>query len=113
MEDSGLSGTAGTAGEGVAASLPKWTQRMTMHLNGGGFSVLAYDVLADGKRTGITHTIHTNGSPKYLVDSDTFNCPPDTFDALATKRKGLTDWLNAHRAVSAETSGPAEAGEAL
>lgn len=76
---------------------PKFTQRMTMHLNGGSeFSELQFDVFADGEPTGIRHFRETNGSPKYLITRDIFVCGEDTFDVMATKGVGLQEWLLAH-----------------
>ena len=78
----------------------KFTQTMTMHLNGGRkFSQLHYKVLCDGKETDITRHTATSGSPKYLKTSDVFKCGDDEFDMLATKGKGLMAWLEAHVAA--------------
>jgi hypothetical protein len=74
----------------------KWTQNMAMHLNGGSkFSVLTYDLFADGKPTGITRHTRTSGSPKYLKTADELHCGQQTFDILGTHGKGMMDWLNA------------------
>lgn len=76
---------------------PKLTKRMTMHLNGGNkFSELHYEVLADGKLTGITQHRRTNGSPKYLITDDIWRCGDDEFDARAVNNVGLLDWIKAH-----------------
>jgi hypothetical protein len=73
----------------------KFTQRMQMHLNGGSdYSVLCYEVLRDGKPTGITRNRATNGSPQYLLTSDVFQCGKDEFDVL--KGGNLQEWLEAH-----------------
>lgn len=75
-----------------------WTQKMTMHLNGGReFSTLAYDVFVDGQPTNIVHVIQTNGSPKYLKTSDVLRCGQEEFDILATHGVGMKEWLEAHR----------------
>lgn len=78
--------------------MPELRQRMTMHLNGGRtYSVLQYEILADGKPTGIQRVRRTNGSPKYLIEVDTFvDANGEEFDVLATKGVGMTAWLEAH-----------------
>ena len=75
-----------------------FTQKLTMHLNGGSeFSVLVHDVLKDGKPTGITRQKRTNGSPQYLITLDVFSASDGSeFDVLATKGVGLIAWLEAH-----------------
>jgi hypothetical protein len=75
----------------------KFTQHMTMHLNGGSkFSELHYRVHADGVATNIYRFKRTDGSPKYLITDDVFVCGDDRFDVLASEGVGLTDWLEAH-----------------
>lgn len=77
----------------------KFTQNMTMHLNGGNeFSELHYKVLLDGKDTGITRHTRTNGSPKYKIIADEFHAGEDTFDVMETHGKGMKEWLEAHAA---------------
>lgn len=77
----------------------KWTQSMTMHLNGGSkFSSLIYKVLCDGKPTNIQRARETNGSPQYLITADEFLCGGDVYDMLARKGEGLEEWLEAHHA---------------
>lgn len=74
---------------------PKFTQRMMMHLNGGSnYSFMNFEVLRDGKRTEITRCRTTNGSPKYEITSDKFQCGKDEFDVL--KDSNLQEWLRAH-----------------
>lgn len=73
---------------------PVLTQSMTLHLNGGPkYSELHYEILADGKPTGITRHKSTNGRPKYLITADQFRFGDETFDVLATKGVGMSDWL--------------------
>lgn len=74
----------------------KFTQSMSMHMNGDKFSVLQYTVLCDGEKTRIMRSTRTNGRPQYLKTSDVFVCDGDEFDVLASKGKGLIGWLNAH-----------------
>jgi hypothetical protein len=81
----------------------KFTQRMTMHLNGGDkFSELRYDILADGKPTNLKRVTRTNGRPKYLKTQDVIwdttkpDDPAAAFDVLATKGVGLQEWLEAN-----------------
>lgn len=62
----------------------KFTQQMTMHLQGEGFSSLQYDVLADGQPTGIVHLIRTSGSPRYETEADEFHFGEETLDRLKT-----------------------------
>lgn len=82
----------------------KWTQTMTMHLNGGSkFSSLVYKILCDGKETNIQRATATNGSPRYLKTADEFLCGDDVYDMLARKGEGLEEWLEAHH--------PAEVGK--
>jgi len=78
----------------------KFTQRMTMHLNGGSkFSELRYEILADDKPTTLKRTTRTSGSPKYLKTQDVIwdtrdpDAPEAIFDVLATKGVGMTEWL--------------------
>jgi hypothetical protein len=69
-------------------------QRMTMHLNGGSeFSQLHYEVLADGKPTGITRVTITDGSPRYKKTKDEFISGDESFDVMETKGVGLKEWL--------------------
>jgi hypothetical protein len=84
---------------------PKLTKRMKMHLNGSGFSILSYDVLADGKPTGITHHRKTNGRPEYLITEDVWQFKDEVFDAIAAKGLGLIDWIKARVAESASANG--------
>lgn len=78
---------------------PKFTQQMTMHLNGGShYSELHYHVSADGVETDIYRFKRTDGSPKYLITQDIFVCGDDQFDCLAARGQGLMDWLEAHAA---------------
>jgi hypothetical protein len=76
---------------------PRFTEKMTAHLNGGSkFSELHYRVYADGVETKITHGRRTDGSPRYLITSDVFSCGDETFDNLAARGVGLKEWLVAH-----------------
>lgn len=77
----------------------KFTETMTMHLNGGSlFSELHFRVLGDGRELPITHHRRTDGRPKYLVTDDVFRCTKcgAEFDVRATRRVGLMDWLIEH-----------------
>lgn len=75
----------------------KFTQQLTMHLNGGSdYSVLQFAVLADGKPTQIQHVQRTDGRPRYTIVVDVFSCGGDEFDVLATRRIGLMQWLIDH-----------------
>jgi len=77
----------------------KFTENLTMHLNGGSkFSELHYRVMGDGRELAITHHRRTGGRPKYLITDDVFHCKAcgADFDALASKRVGLLDWLAEH-----------------
>ena len=78
--------------------MPKFTQRMTMHLNGGNdFSALTYEVMKDGHPAGIARQTRTNGSPEYLKTVDVFVAADGSeFDVLATKGEGLMGWLESH-----------------
>lgn len=79
------------------AEKPKFTQRMTTHLNGGSkFSELRYSVFRDGEPTAVRRVTRTNGSPKYLKTQDVFLLGEEVFDVLATKGAGLEEWLTAH-----------------
>ena len=77
---------------------PVFTQTLNCHMNGGRkFTVLIYDVLADGVRTGITRTKETAGAPRFALKTDVFVTHEGArFDVLATRGKGLLDWLRAH-----------------
>jgi hypothetical protein len=74
----------------------EFTQRITGHVDGAGFSRLTFRVLADGKPTAIMHWKMTDGRPYYRLTGDEFRCGKDTFDALQTKNAGLRAWLEAH-----------------
>lgn len=76
----------------------KFTEQMTMHLNGGSeFSELRYRVYGDGRELPITHARRTDGSPKYLITDDMFRCTCGAeFDRLAAKGVGLVAWLTQH-----------------
>ena len=59
------------------------TQIMTLHLNGGpDFSELHYDILANGKKTGVTRHKRTSGSPRYRITADEFHHGEDMFDFI-------------------------------
>ena len=75
--------------------MPVWTQSLKMHLNGGTkFSSIVYNILADGKPTGITRTKRTSGSPKYLIELDRFESSNGyEFDMMKTMGVGLMAWL--------------------
>lgn len=74
---------------------PVFTQRMTLHLNGGEtFSELHYEVLRDNKPCGITRHTRTDGSPRYIKTADEMHCGEETFDILKTKGVGMNDWLD-------------------
>lgn len=77
----------------------KFTETMTMHLNGGSkFSELHYRVSGDGRELPIMHYRRTDGSPKYLITDDVFHCTAcgADFDGIATRRVGLMAWLIQH-----------------
>jgi hypothetical protein len=87
----------------------KFTQKMTMHLNGGKkFSELRYDIFVDGKPTKFKRVTRTNGSPKYIKNQDVIydSTKPDdetsAFDILGTRGVGLQDWLIANVKVEEE-----------
>ncbi len=74
-----------------------YTQKMTMHLNGGNtFSELHYSILADGVETGITRHTRTYGSPHYLKIADELHAGEDTFDVLANRAVGMIAWIESH-----------------
>jgi hypothetical protein len=76
---------------------PKFTQSMTMHLNGGkSYSELHFRVYVDGCETPITRHKRTNGSPRYLITDDNFVCGEDRFDNFVARGVGLREWLIAH-----------------
>lgn len=78
----------------------KWTQGMTLHLNGGSeFSELHYSIKYDGQEIGIRRT-RTNGRPRYLKTIDVIQIGNDEFDVLATKGVGMAEWLDAHKPVA-------------
>jgi hypothetical protein len=72
-----------------------FTQRMTMHINGGSqFSELHYEIMADGMLCGITRHTRTTGRPKYTKIADEFHAGDKTFDLLKTRGVGMQEWLN-------------------
>lgn len=83
----------------------KFTQSMTMHLNGGSkFSQLHYKILADGKETGITRHTATNGSPQYLTTADELHFGSETFDVMETRGVGMMEWIETHAKPLAEVA---------
>lgn len=75
--------------------MPKLTLQMTLHLNGGNkFSELHYKILADGKETGITKHVRTNGKPKYIVTNSEFHFNDEVFD-LMKEPAGAIEWIEA------------------
>ena len=94
---------------------PKFTQSMTMHLNGGNkFSELHYDVERDGAPTKIKRYTRTSGRPRYVKTDDFFACGDARFDILETKGVGMAAWLAEHSAPSSvsETATPQESADA-
>lgn len=95
-----------------------FTQKMTMHLNGGrDFSELHFRVFANGEPTSIVHLRRTNGRPKYTITQDLFFCgdDPDGFDVLETRGVGLRQWLLEHVGATEgdeRTKGDIQAGDA-
>lgn len=80
---------------------PKFTQRMTLHLNGGSdFSRLNYDVMRNDKQTVIKRYMVTDGSPDYKKTQDIFVAShgkdDHIWDVLVQKADGLEDWLEKH-----------------
>ena len=76
-----------------------FTQRLTMHLNGGRHhSRLLYRVVVDGRNTAITRVRTTDGSPRYRITGDAFLCADcgGEFDNLAARNAGLLEWLRTH-----------------
>ena len=94
--------------------MPEFTQRLTMHLNGGSkFSTLDYAVYADGRPTPIVRGRRTGGRPKYLVTDDVFYCKAckAEYDVLAPGgRSGLPAWLEAHAGCEEGLDGPVVGG---
>jgi hypothetical protein len=79
------------------ATKPIFTQRLSMHLNGGHkWSSLSYDVFRDGKPTGIRRFRKTNGSPRYLITQDVLTHGNEEFDLMATKGADVAEWLEKH-----------------
>lgn len=74
--------------------MTKFTQRMTLHLNGGSkYSELHYVICADGEETKITRHVRTDGSPNYKTVADEMHFGSDTFDWL--KDDNAEAWLTA------------------
>lgn len=87
--------------------MPKLTQILNMHLNGGKkFSRMVWKILADDKDTGIARIRDTSGSPKYLVTSDKFLIGEEVFDVLATKGVGMEEWILSHAETSSSAAEP-------
>ena len=58
--------------------IERFTQRMTLHLNGGDkYSELHYQILYKGELTGISRHTKTNGSPEYKVVADELHLKGD------------------------------------
>ena len=77
-------------------SNPVFTQKMTLHLNGGSkFSELHYQILRDGESTSITRVTRTNGRPSYRVVLDKFFCGDDELD-MQTDYLEAKNWLKSH-----------------
>jgi hypothetical protein len=84
-----------------------WTQKMMMHLNGGEkFSVLDYEIYHKKKLTRITRHTRTSGSPHYLKEVDVLMYGDEHFDILASKGKGMEQWLNEQLAKGADGTPP-------
>lgn len=79
----------------------KFAQRETMHMIGEGFSVMQFDVLADGQPTRIIRSVSTDGRPNFKKTSDTFSCDGDSFDCMSPERGNLQAWLE-HSASQGE-----------
>lgn len=74
--------------------IPKLTKRMTMHLNGGSdYSVINYDVYADGKLTPIKNTVRTDGRPNYKTTVNVWTCGDEEYDLLKGNNHDLCEWL--------------------
>lgn len=82
-----------------------FTQRMTLHINGGSdHSSLHYDVLCDGAPTNIKRVTVTNGSPEYKKTKDVLVCGDgEEFDVLAARGVGLVAWLEKKVPANAES----------
>ena len=80
----------------MADGVPKLMQKMTMHLNGSGFSELHYRIYVDGEPTNIMRYKRTGGSPKYMIIADVMGCGEDRFDVRETRGVGMQEWLLAH-----------------
>lgn len=79
----------------------KFTQKMSMHLNGGSkFSQFNFDIFADGKPTNLHRVTRTGGSPKYLKTQDIISDGELQFDVLATRGVGMEQWLSEHVKVT-------------
>ena len=105
----------GKVGRVVSEAEARWTQQMSMHLNGGSkFSELVFRLYRDGQETGITRRTltrrtRTNGSPKYLKTIDVLQSGDETFDILATRGQGMLQWCEAHRPDATHTESVAQA----
>lgn len=74
----------------------RWTQRMTLHLNGD-TTQMHRDLYRDGGPTGIRRATVTAGRRSgYRKTVDKLICGEEEFDLLATKGEGALDWLKAH-----------------
>lgn len=92
----------------------RFTEQMTMHLNGGSnFSELHYRIYGDGRPLDILHHRCTGGSPKYLIMDDVFVCRvcKSEFDCIAMGRNGLMGWLLEHAAHAIGPDDPVAADE--
>jgi len=82
----------------------EWTESMTLHVTGRGFSELGFRVLCDGRDIGITRHKRTNGRPQYRIVLDEFRHKDDSFDNMKARGVGLYAWLD-HRAKIAAGEG--------
>lgn len=74
--------------------VPKLTLKMVMHLNfGGGSGSRTDEILADGKKTGITYTYVTKKGAVY--ESRTLDFEDESLDLLADGHEDPTEWVRA------------------
>lgn len=75
---------------------PVLTQKMKLHLNGGAmFSVLEYEIYADGKPTGILLIERTDGSPNYHYTARELVHGTDVFDLMKADQGDPVKWVRA------------------
>lgn len=75
--------------------MPELTQRTAMHIRGSGYSVIEFEIFADGKPTKIRRVTRTNGKAPYLKEVDSLVYCGEEFNLLDRKGQSAAAWIEA------------------